>query len=157
MAETNSRKPRARPEKLNPADQEDAVLVSVTPPSDLTNEFKTAHYSASVSAWFGTKMEKDKSLLTLASAGIGILVSIGASSKIEKICYVLAISFFVVTVFFTLLVFELNAKLIENLISEHKMERLGKIAELVDYALILSFLLGVVAFAILGISRFMNW
>jgi preprotein translocase subunit SecG len=154
MPESKPKKAGVKPSRSNLADAENAVSLE---PVDLTNEFKTAHYSASVTAWFGTKMEKDKSLLTLASAGTGILVSIGAASRIERICYVLAISFFVITVFLTLVVFELNAKLIENLILEQKMERLGKIAALVDYTLILSFFFGVVAFAMLGIARFMNW
>lgn len=127
------------------------------PKADLTNDLKMAHYSASVSAWFGTKMEKDKSLLTLASAGIGILVSIGATSRTERVCYVFAISFFLITVFCTLIVFELNAKLIENLIREETMDRLGKIAQRIDHGMMLSFLFGVIAFAVLGVARFMNW
>ncbi|MFZ1700043.1 MAG: hypothetical protein WBO10_09295 [Pyrinomonadaceae bacterium] len=156
MPESKPRKRGAKPLNSGDADRKNVTLPEDIK-ADLTNEFKTAHYSASVSAWFGTKMEKDKSLLTLASAGIGILVSIGATTKIEKVCYFFAIAFFVVTVFFTLLVFELNAKLIENLIREEKMDRLGKIAQNVDHALILSFLLGVISFAVLGIARFMNW
>jgi hypothetical protein len=124
---------------------------------DLTKEFKTAHYSASVQAWFGTKMEKDKSLLTLSSAGIGILVSLGANSRAERIFYVFAILFLIITVFCTLLVFEINAKLIETVIREEDTTRSGKLADVLDYALMLSFLLGVIAFAMLGIARFMNW
>lgn len=156
MTEPKARKQNTRRKTAEVVGGQSPTL-SEPPEVDLTNEFKTAHYSASVSAWFGTKMEKDKSLLTLASAGIGILVSIGATSRIEKICYVFAISFFVVTVFCTLVVFELNAKLIENLIMEQKMDRLGKIAQRVDHGMILSFLFGVISFALLGVARFMNW
>jgi hypothetical protein len=124
---------------------------------DMSKELKTAHYAASVQAWFGTKMEKDKSLLTLSSAGIGILVSLGANSRLEKFFYVSAILFFINTVLCTLIVFEINAKLIESLIREKNTKSTGRIANFLDYVLILSFLFGVIAFAMLGVTRFMKW
>jgi hypothetical protein len=110
-----------------------------------------------VQAWFGTKMEKDKSLLTLSSAGIGILVSLGANSRLEKFFYVSAVLFFINTVLCTLIVFEINAKLIESLIREKNTKSTGRIANFLDYVLILSFLFGVIAFAMLGVTRFMKW
>jgi hypothetical protein len=133
------------------------VTAAETPKQDLAKDFKIAHYTASVQAWFGTKMEKDKSLLTLASAGIGILVSLGANSRLEKIFFVTTILFFVITVFCSLVVFEINAKLIENIIREKSAKSTGKIASIIDYTLMLSFLLGVIAFSMLGVARFMNW
>lgn len=156
MPESKPKKRGSEPATSDLVEDEDGASVKSVS-TDQADQFKTAHYSASITAWFGTKMEKDKSLLTLASAGIGILVSIGATSRTERIFYVLAISFFVFTVFCTLVVFELNAKLIESLIREEKMDRLGKTAQRVDHALILSFLLGVISFAVLGVARFMNW
>lgn len=153
-------KPNLNRSEASPTPQQDKAESVAQPEvaeSNLADEYKAAHYSASIQAWFGTKMEKDKSLLTLASAGIGILVSLGATSRIEKICYISAISFFIFTVFCALVVFEINAKLIESIILENKPEKVGKIAQILDYSLILSFLFGVIAFAMLGIARFMIW
>lgn len=124
---------------------------------DLANDLKIAHYSASVQAWFGTKIEKDKSLLTLASAGIGLLVSFGATSKSEKFLFALSILFFITTVFCSLAVFEINAKLIEDIIQKKNSKRTGEIARTVDRILVICFFLGIIFFALLGTARFMNW
>src|ERR1700733_4671800 len=35
-----------------------------------------AHYAATVTAWFNTKMEHDKSLLTLSTAAVGVLITL---------------------------------------------------------------------------------
>jgi hypothetical protein len=42
-----------------------------------------AHYSTLLSAWIQTKMERDKTLVTLSSAAIGFLVAILTAAGIE--------------------------------------------------------------------------
>ena len=124
---------------------------------DLSKELKVAHYAASVQAWFVTKIEKDKSLLTLASAGVGLLVSFGAVSNTEKILSIFSSLFFIITIFCCIAVFEINAKLIESVIQKKNVKESGRTAKIIDFVLVCSFLLGVVFFALLGIARFMQW
>lgn len=101
-------------------------------------------------------MEKDKSLLTLASGGVGLLVPLGAASSLEKLLSVSAAIFFIITIFCTLIVFEINAKLIEGVIKGDGAKEPGRTAQRLDHILVLSFLIGVVLFTLLGVARFMN-
>lgn len=55
-------------------------------------------YSASVTAWYNSAFEHDKSILTLSSGGIALLVTllttIGARSPESMVLYALAVIFF---------------------------------------------------------------
>jgi len=81
-------------------------------------ERENAYYAALVQAWVGTRMEKDKSLLTLATAGVGfcvtVLTTIGASNFFEIILYALAIICFLISIISSIKVFDLNADLVKQ-------------------------------------------
>lgn len=42
--------------------------------NSLDEQKSVTYYSALVNAWIATRMEKDKQLLTLSSAGIGLII-----------------------------------------------------------------------------------
>ena len=60
---------------------------------NINNAKEVAYYTALVDAWINTKMERDKSLLSLATAGIGLLVTllttVGITSGIMYLLYAL--------------------------------------------------------------------
>lgn len=147
---------RAKPKPGPPPEAIDTETeTTTTPPPD---DYKAAHYSASINAWFGTKMEKDKSLLTLASAGVGFLVSLGANSRTERTLFIISSFSFVITIFCAITIFEINAKLIEAVIrGDRSSTQVGKLATNLDYVLVGTFLLGVTSLAVLGVARFMGW
>src|SRR5688572_21338974 len=42
-----------------------------------------AHYSVLLQAWVDTRMERDKTIVTLAAAGVGLLVTILAATGVK--------------------------------------------------------------------------
>lgn len=74
-------------------------------------------YSVRLTAWFATKLEKDKSLLTISSAAVGLLVTILVSKGIQSFyqIFIFAIAFlsFLVTIIAVIQIFDKNAEQIE--------------------------------------------
>lgn len=79
-----------------------------------------AHYSVLLSAWIQTRMERDKTLVTLSAAAIGLLVTIlttvGARSTWEIPLYGVSVVSFLVTIWSALVVYQLNSEHIEHAI-----------------------------------------
>src|SRR5258708_3002963 len=79
-----------------------------------------AFYSATVNAWIQTRMEKDKTLLTLSSAAIGLLATlastVGPSTLWQFWIYVVAGGCFVVTAVTSIVVFDRNSTHLEAVI-----------------------------------------
>src|SRR5260221_12045165 len=79
-----------------------------------------AFYSAVLGAWIETRMEKDKTLLTLSTGGIGVLTTlattVGPSSKAQLALYALACGCFAVAVITGILVFDRNSKHLDDII-----------------------------------------
>lgn len=77
-----------------------------------------AHYSVLLQAWIQTKMERDKTLVTLSAAGIGLLITIlitaGVTNGWEIILYLGSFIGFLVTIWTSIKIYELNSKHIEN-------------------------------------------
>jgi hypothetical protein len=80
---------------------------------------EVAYYAASITAWFSTKLEYDKSFLTLSTAGLGLLLTLlatnvgqGTGETLTKL-YVLAIVAFSITIGCVLVILSQNAKQIE--------------------------------------------
>ncbi|MGC9491547.1 hypothetical protein, partial [Vibrio genomosp. F10] len=82
-------------------------------------EKEVEFYAATVGAWLNTKFELDKSLLTLSTGAIGLLVTllttVGASSVEGLVLYFVALLCFLVCVISILLVFKRNAKHLEGI------------------------------------------
>jgi len=87
---------------------------------DNYNEKDVAFYSATLSAWYTTKFEKDKHLLSLSTAAIGLLVTlattIGTSAACIAAMYVLALISFLICVISVLAIFGRNSKHLEDLV-----------------------------------------
>ena len=76
------------------------------------------HYSVLLQAWIQTKMESDKTLVTLSAAGIGLLVTILTTAGVRRIWEVLlylgSFAGFLTTIWTSLTIYQLNSKHIET-------------------------------------------
>lgn len=85
-------------------------------------ERQAAAYEADlVRAWLDTRLERDRSLLTLASGGIGLLVTLlsakGANNALAQVLYGAAFLAFLSTIFSTFCIFHRNSTYLEHLLS----------------------------------------
>jgi hypothetical protein len=114
-----------------------------------------AFYSATVEAWVNTRMEKDRTLLSLAAGGIGLLATllttVGPASPYDLALSGLAALFFIVTIVTAICVFNKNGRYLDAVI-QHGLR--GDDAALVrlDRVVFGSFLIGVVLTAVVGLS-----
>lgn len=113
-----------------------------------------AHYSVLLCAWIETRMERDKTLVTLSAAAIGLLVTIlttvGAKHFWEIPLFAVAVAAFLVTIWSTLIIYQLNSQHLEGAIrgSSERDPRFEKY----DKRSILAFIIGAIAALLIGIS-----
>ena len=83
--------------------------------NSLNDQKEVAYYSALVNAWITTRMEKDKQLLTLSSAGIGLTIIFQPrlSSILEFGIWVISGICFLLSIGILLSIFSDNGNLIE--------------------------------------------
>jgi len=112
-----------------------------------------AHYSVLLSAWIQTKMERDKTLVTLSAGAIGLLVTIltavGVNSVWEIPFFIISITAFLITIWSSLVIYQLNSQHLEEAIkgSSEKDPRLEKY----DKRSIRAFIIGAVSALVIGI------
>jgi len=112
-----------------------------------------AHYSVLLGAWIQTNMERDKTLVTLSAAAIGLLVTIlttvGVKSIWEIPFFVTAVISFLVTIWSSLAIYQLNSKHLEGAIrgSSDKDPNLEKY----DKLSIRAFIVGAISALIISI------
>jgi hypothetical protein len=113
-----------------------------------------AFYGASVEAWYNTRLERDKSLLTLSTGGIGLLLTLiaafGIHSAESLVLYVLALMAFVVCLGAVLWIFQRNSEHLVEVI--HHREKSDLLLEVLDKIAISTFLAGVALSSVLGIA-----
>jgi hypothetical protein len=128
-------------------------------PQEIEDLKKIEYYSATVTAWFNTALEHDKSILTLAAGGIALLITLlttlGLSTAEALVLYIFAIGCFVVALVSVLIVFRDNKIYIENILTGKEAGTDPFLAK-VDGIAIWSFGLGVVLTAVIGISAAIN-
>lgn len=111
-------------------------------------------YAAATTAWFDTKLERDKSLLTLSAGGIGLLITllstIGIHSIESLILYATALLSFICSLAAVLWIFKRNAAHLEDI--NRGKEGGDLLLDLLDNAAIFCFFLGVVLSSIMGMS-----
>jgi len=111
-------------------------------------------YSASLNAWFNTRFEHDKSLLTLSAGGVGLLITlvstIGVKSLESLILYILALAFFIICLGSLLWIFRRNAKHLEDVVNNTAIN--DPLLNILDRTAVGSFMLGVLFSSIIGIS-----
>ncbi|ROV61700.1 hypothetical protein EGH82_03815 [Vibrio ponticus] len=121
-------------------------------------EKEVEFYAATVGAWLNTKFELDKSLLTLSTGAIGLLVTllttIGASSIEGLVLYFAALLSFLACVVSILLVFKRNAKHLESIVQGSEAN--DSWLQFLDLSAAISFVLGVFLTLIIGGTTAMN-
>jgi hypothetical protein len=114
--------------------------------NSLDNQNKAAYYQALVNAWFTTRMEKDKQLLTLSSAGVGLIITFQSklNTYLEFFLWLLTGFCFLTSIFLLLWILRKNSDLIEHTINNNDSIKLEKRVSLMDTLVSVSFYLGVV-------------
>lgn len=122
--------------------------------SDVNQMKEVEFYSANLNAWFKTRFERDKSLLTLSAGAIGLLITlistVGVRSIETLILYILALACFVVCLGVLLWIFKRNATHLEEVVRETQIN--DPLLDTLDRTAITSFMFGVVFSSIIGIS-----
>ena len=124
-----------------------------------TDELKEVEfYSNQVQAFFTTALEKDKSILTLSSGAIGLLITFGSNFNItntaEKLLYIFSLISFLICIIILILIFDKNKDYIIADIKEKKelVNKHEQTLKYLDNSAMFLFLLGVILATILSIS-----
>lgn len=124
-------------------------------PEEIAHQKDIEFYASSVNAWFNTSLEHDKSILTLAAGGIGLLITllttVGISSSEALVLYVGAITSFLVALVSVLVVFRSNRTYIERVLAG-KAEVNDPVLAKADSIALWAFGAGVVFTALIGIA-----
>lgn len=111
-----------------------------------------AFYSAMISAWLNTKLERDKQLLTLSTSVIGLLVTllrtVGVSNFSQRLLFGAALIAFLFTVISVILILGKNANHIEKTLDGSETEN-RHLAFLDQFATI-TFIIGMIMVVIIG-------
>jgi uncharacterized membrane protein YiaA len=116
-------------------------------------------YSALISAWINTRVERDKQLLGLSATAIGLLVTllrtVGVLNLLQLWFYGVALFTFLVSIFSIMCILSKNAEHIENLLDHSEAESKTLIS--LDKIALISFVTGMILIVIIGIhSAFIN-
>jgi hypothetical protein len=92
------------------------------------NDKQVEYYSGQVIAWFNTKLERDKSILTLSTGAIGLLITLASAIDIKSngtgclilIVLYIAIFCYLSSIILVLRIFLYNAKYIQADITNNK-------------------------------------
>lgn len=124
-------------------------------PEEIAHQKDVEFYASSVNAWFNTSLEHDKSILTLAAGGIGLLITllttIGLSSAESLVLYVGAITSFLVALISVLVVFRHNRTYIEQILA-CKAAGSDPVLAKADSIALWAFGVGVVFTAVIGVA-----
>lgn len=122
--------------------------------SELDKLKEVEFYAATVNAWFNSKFEHDKSLLTLSAGAIGLLITlistIGVRSVETLILYIIALGCFIVCLWVLLWIFRRNPKHLEDVVNSGTTD--DPVLNALDRVAVTSFMLGVVFSSIIGVS-----
>lgn len=116
---------------------------------------KIEFYSASITSWFNTRLELDKSLLTLSAGGIGLLVTVFSSAGVKSIegfvLYALALVSFLICTLTVLWIFRANATHLEQ-INSNAQQTNQELLKKLDLIAIISFGMAVLLSSSIGIT-----
>jgi hypothetical protein len=111
-------------------------------------------YSVNLAAWHTTRLERDKSLLTLSAGGIALLVTlltaVGIRSYESLLLFALALAAFVLCLIAVLWIFNRNSTHIEDAVN-HGVSHDPVLAAL-DVLAVSTFVAGVVLSCVIGMS-----
>lgn len=133
-------------------DNEEAMALDKRLPDSIDVE----HYAATVTAWYETSMERDRSLLNLSAAGIGLLLTLATTIGIGGvpwlIVYILALLSFVICLGAVLWIFRANRKHLEDVIRLPSPPASDPLLRRLDNCAVSSFVAGAVFACIIGIG-----
>lgn len=123
---------------------------------ELDQQKEIQYYASGVNAWFNTSLEHDRSILTLAAGGIGLLLTLLTSDRLPSsaealVLYIGAIACFLVAIIAILFVFRRNRTHIEQVFAG-KISGSDKVLEFSDSVAKWSFGVGVLFTAVIGLS-----
>lgn len=111
------------------------------------------HYTQTVAAWYTTNLERDKNLLALSAAGIGVLVTLqstlGIRSAPSFLLYLGAMLSFLACAGTVLWVLKQNAVHLQDVV--HKRAQSDPLLGFLDRSANVSFMAGVACSALLGL------
>ena len=111
------------------------------------------YYSVLLTAWINTKMEHDKTLITLSAAAIGLLITILTTKTVIQTwlvwIYIFAFVGYLITIYAALIIYQRNSLHIEKELKgqsgkDPHLERLDKLC-------LYSFSLATLAFILIGV------
>lgn len=92
------------------------------------NAKEVEYFAAIANAWVNTRIEHDKSLLTLSAGGIGLLITLLSTVGIKTtgifICFSLAVFAFVICLGAVLWIYKRNAKHLEDVLLKRMRNRI---------------------------------
>jgi len=116
------------------------------------------YYKVILSAWVTTRLEKDKAILTLSSAAIGLLVTLlakfGVQSRCEYLLYVLGILVFIVSASLIVLIFHYNSVHLERVARDK--EQSSPTLQILDKSAAVLFIIGLIIFFCIGLLSAAN-
>jgi hypothetical protein len=121
---------------------------------DQREKRELAHYTATVTAWFNTRMEHDKSLLTLSTAAIGVLIALASKITLRSlaslILYIATLASFILCLAIVLWIYRQNSKHLENLVQSDAAH--DRLLGFLDPAAIWTFGAGIMFASMLGLT-----
>ena len=106
-----------------------------------------------IEAWINTRMERDKSLLHVASAGLGVLVALltlkGSITTLQFVVSLVAFIGFLFTIVVVIVIFQQNAVYIQEFIINPSGG--NKVLKILDRIVTVSFVTGIIAFLSVGL------
>lgn len=127
--------------------------------NDLIKQKEIEFYAGGVTAWYNTRIEHDKSLLTLSAGGVGLLITlittIGVSSAEGLVLYILAIFSFIVCLGAILIIFKKNSVHIEDALKS-EMPLSDPLLAKLDNIAIMAFSAGIIFSSVIGVSAAIN-
>lgn len=125
--------------------------VEGSPPPPPTKD--DLYYGAVVAGWLNTKLERDKSILTLSAGGIGLLVTlmttVGPQTTVALVLYGVAIVAFAVSLYSIIRILDRNAHHLKQIV-RGEAERDSRLA-LLDRISFGSFIVGAVLLGAVGL------
>jgi len=116
------------------------------------------YYAVNLTAWFNTKLEKDKSIITISSAAIGLLVTILTTKGVQSLCqavfFVFAFISFLTSIVTAINTLDKNAEQIEKDLTNQG--NINKQLSNNDLIISLSFYAGIIFTILVGISYGIN-
>jgi hypothetical protein len=115
---------------------------------------RVAFYSSLVNAWIQTRMEVDKTLIIISSAGIGFLITLlankGVTCATALVVYLVAFFCFFATIVLCVLILQRNSSYIRTLLDDPKAK--DPLLDTIDRAAKFTFALALIFTLIVGVS-----